>query len=167
IRNVMADLEDMGLLEKTHSSSGRIPSERGYRYYVDHVIAPTIKEKEFNIIKHIIQDDFYEFEQIVQKSAEVLSDLTNYTTLILGPNVFDAKLKQIQLITLTPQTAVAILVTDTGHVEHSSFSIPHGMDISDLEKTVNILNDRLSGVPIVQLSYVLETEIYDLMKRHI
>src|SRR5699024_4530320 len=106
-------------------------------------------------------------EQIVQKSAEVLSDLTNYTTLILGPNVFDAKLKQIQLITLTPQTAVAILVTDTGHVEHSSFSIQHGMDISDLEKTVNILNDRLSGVPIVQLSYVLETEIYDLMKRHI
>lgn len=167
IRNVMADLEEMGLLIKTHSSSGRIPSEEGYRYYVDHVIAPSIKEKEVDIIRRFIKDDFYELEQVVQKSAEVLSDLTNYTTLILGPNVFDAKLKQIQLVTLTPQTAVAILITDTGHVEHSSFTIPEGMDISDLEKTVNILNDRLCDVPIVQLSSVLKSEVYTLMKKHI
>lgn len=167
IRNVMADLEDMGLLEKTHSSSGRVPSEKGYRYYVDHVIAPSIKEKEVSIVKQFIKDDFYELEQVVQKSVEVLSDLTNYTTLILGPNVFDAKLKHIQLVTLTPQTAVAILVTNTGHVEHSSFTIPDGMDITDLEKTVNILNDRLSNVPIVQLASVLKSEVYMLMKKHI
>lgn len=167
IRNVMADLEDIGLLEKTHSSSGRIPSEKGYRYYVDHVIAPTIKEKEVDIIKRFIKDDFYELEKIVQKSAEVLSDLTNYTTLILGPNVFHATLKHIQLYTLTPQTAVAILVTNTGHVEHSSFSIADGMQMSDLEKTVNILNDRLSGVPIVQLLSILENEVYSLMKKHV
>lgn len=167
IRNVMADLEDMGLLEKTHSSSGRIPSEKGYRYYVDHVIAPTIKEKEVDIIKRFIKDDFYALEQVVEKSAEVLADLTNYTTLILGPNVFEATVKQIQLVTLSPQTAVAILVTDTGHVEHRSFSIPEGMDSTDLEKTVNILNDRLYGVPIIQLPAVLQTEVYTLMKRHI
>src|SRR5690625_4848179 len=114
IRNVMADLEDIGLLKKTHSSSGRIPSEKGYRYYVDHVIAPTIKAKKVDIVEQLIQNEFYELEQVVQKSAEILSDLTNYTTMILGPNVFDAKLKHIQLYTLTPQTAVAILVTDTG-----------------------------------------------------
>src|SRR5699024_11279524 len=77
IRNVMADLEDVGLLEKTHSSSGRVPSEKGYRYYVDHVIAPSIKEKEVNIVRKLLQDDIYQLEQVVQKSAEVLSDLTN------------------------------------------------------------------------------------------
>src|SRR5690625_4626462 len=57
IRNVMADLEDLGLLEKTHSSSGRIPSEKGYRYYVDHVIGPSIKDKEVNLVTHIIEDE--------------------------------------------------------------------------------------------------------------
>ncbi|MBO1003469.1 heat-inducible transcriptional repressor HrcA [Pseudogracilibacillus auburnensis] len=167
IRNVMADLEEMELLEKTHSSSGRIPSEKGYRYYVDHVISPTFKGKEINIIKHIIQDNMVELEQVVQLSAEVLSQLTNYTAIILGPNEVDATLKQIQIITLTSQTAVAILVTSTGHVEHKSFSIPKGMDIRELEKMVNILNDRLIGVPIMQLPYTLQTEVYELMKKHI
>src|SRR5690625_3780811 len=167
IRNVMADLEELELLEKTHSSSGRIPSEKGYRYYVDHVISPTIKEKEINIIRNIIQDNIVEFEYIVQLSAEVLSQLTNYTAIILGPNEVEATLKQIQIITLTPQTAVAILVTSTGHVEHKYFSIPPGIEITDIEKMVNILNDRLIDVPIVQLPYTLQTEVYELMKKHV
>lgn len=167
IRNVMADLEDMELLEKTHTSSGRVPSEKGYRYYVDHIISPTIKEIEGSIIRDIIQDDMFEYEQIVQMSADVLSQLTNYTTLILGENVENTTLKQIQIITLSPQTAVAILVTNSGHVEHKSFSIPPGVEVNDLEKMVNILNDRLSGVPITQLPYKLETEVYELLKKHL
>src|SRR5699024_3116449 len=95
------------------------------------------------------------------------SQLTNYTTIILGPNVDEARLKDIQLITLTPQTAVAILVTDTGHVEHKSFTVPANVNVTDLEKTVNILKDRLIGVPIMQLSHKLESEVYELMKKHI
>ncbi len=96
----MADLEEMELIEKTHSSSGRIPSEKGYRYYVDHVISPTLKEKELNIMKNIIKDNIIELEQVVQLSAEVLSQLTNYTALIFGPSEMDATLKQIQMIAL-------------------------------------------------------------------
>src|SRR5699024_6703270 len=60
IRNEMADLEDMGFLEKTHSSSGRIPSEKGYRYYVDHVIVPSLNQSNLNIMRNIIKDEFYE-----------------------------------------------------------------------------------------------------------
>lgn len=167
IRNVMADLEEMALLEKTHSSSGRIPSEKGYRFYVDHVIGPTLKAKEHDLIKHMIRDNMVELEQVVQLSAEVLSQLTNYTAIILGPNDINATLKHIQIITLTKQTAVAILVTNTGHVEHKSFSIPPGMYIADLEKMVNILNDRLAGVPIVQLQQTLQAEVLEVMKKHI
>lgn len=167
IRNVMADLEDMALLEKTHSSSGRIPSEKGYRYYVDHVIAPTLKAREHDLIKHMIRDNMIEMEQIVQLSAEVLSQLTNYTAIILGPNEVNATLKHIQIITLSKQTAVAILVTSTGHVEHKSFSIPPSMYIADLEKMVNILNERLVGVPIVQLQQTLQTEVLAVMRKHI
>lgn len=167
IRNVMADLEDMELLEKTHSSSGRIPSEKGYRYYVDHVISPTLKAKELHLIKHMIQDNMVELEQLVQLSAEVLSQLTNYTAIILGPNEMNATLKQIQIIALTKQTAVAILVTNTGHVEHKSFTLPPGIQQAEIEKMVNILNDKLIGVPIISLQQKLQVEVYDLMRKHI
>src|SRR5690625_4671040 len=167
IRNVMAELEELGFLEKTHSSSGRIPSEKGYRYYVDHLISPAREQSDIHVITHIIQDGFFEFEQIVQMSAEILSDLTNYTTVILGPEVFEAKLKQVQLITLSAHTAVAILVTNTGHVEHRSFSTPYEINPSDLEKMVNYLNERLKGMPIAHLSKMLNTEFFTLMKRYV
>ncbi|OZU89918.1 heat-inducible transcriptional repressor HrcA [Virgibacillus indicus] len=166
IRNEMADLEDLGYLEKTHSSSGRIPSEKGYRYYVDHLIAPISLKNDVKIIKNIIQDGFFELEQVVQMSAEVLSELTNYTSIILGPELLETKLKQIQIITLSDHTAVAILVTNTGHVEHRSFSVPAEINPSDLEKMVNILNDRLFGVPIIRLPEMFKTEIASLMKQY-
>src|SRR5699024_3566787 len=114
----MADLEEMELLVKTHSSSGRVPSEKGYRYYVDHVISPSLKEKELHLMEDIIQGNMLEMEQLVQLSAEVLSELTNYTAVILGPNDMNATLKQIQIVRVSAQSAVAILVTNTGHVEH-------------------------------------------------
>ncbi|SHF67791.1 heat-inducible transcriptional repressor HrcA [Ornithinibacillus halophilus] len=167
IRNVMADLEDMGYLEKTHSSSGRVPSEKGYRYYVDQVIAPTIQESNLNVVKHIIQDGFVEFETLVQKSAEILSDLTTYTSIILGPEIYETKLKQLQIVPLTQHTAVAILITDTGHVEHRSFSIPDAIQSSDLEKMVNILNERLKGVSLIHLPDVLNNEVVSLMRKYV
>lgn len=167
IRNEMADLEEMGLLEKTHTSSGRTPSELGYRYYVDHVIAPSAQVGDVHVIRDLLQGSFLEMEQIVQMSAELLSELTNYTSIILGPEIFEAKLKQLQFVTLSPKTAVAILITNTGHVEHRSFTIPEEMKASDLEKMVNIINDRLYGVPIYRLPELLQTEVQDLMKQYI
>ncbi|HLR16186.1 MAG TPA: heat-inducible transcriptional repressor HrcA [Bacillota bacterium] len=168
IRNIMAELEEIGVLEKTHSSSGRIPSEKGYRYYVDHVIQPSIiQNDEVDVIRHLLQDGIVEFEQIVQMSAEVLSELTSYTSIILGPQMFETKLKQLQIVPLSKHSAVAILVTNTGHVEHRSFTIPEAYNISDLEKLVNILNDRLAGVPMVQLSTKLDNEFLLLLQQHI
>src|SRR5690625_2320483 len=166
IRNVMAELESMGFLEKTHSSSGRIPSEKGYRYYVDNLISPVNENHEINLIRHLIDDGLFEFEQIIQMAAEVLSDLTNYTSIILGPEIFETNLKQLQIVPLSAQTAVAILITNTGHVEHRTFSIPHSIQASDLEKMVNILNDRLHDVPIINLAEVLNNEVLFLMKRY-
>src|SRR5690625_2052666 len=163
----MADLEEMGLIEKTHSSSGRIPSEKGYRYYVDHVIAPSIHAQDVQVIKHMIRDGFFEFEKMVQMSAQVLSDLTNYTRIILGPEVNETKLKQVEIIPLSNQAAVAILVTNTGYVEHRSFTIPKGVSTSDIEKLVNILNDRLKNVPLIYVSDKLSTEVHELINRYI
>src|SRR5699024_7564849 len=167
IRNIMAELEEEGFLEKTHSSSGRVPSEQGYRYYVDHLVNPYSKKKDLNIIKQIIADGIFEFEQIVQTSAEILSDLTNYTAIILGPEIYEAKLIKMEIVKLSESTAVAVLITDTGHVEHRSFTLPPTISASDLEKMVNILKEKLNGVSISRLSDQLNNELVDLLRRYI
>src|SRR5699024_2853041 len=162
IRNIMADLEHMGFLEKTHTSSGRVPSEKGYRYYVDHLVLPGSYDKA-NLLRDIIKEEVIEFEKIIEVSAEVLSDLTNCTSIILGPEIFDTKLRQIQIVKLTSRTAIAILITDTGHVEHQSFTNPKGVKLGDLEKLVNILNDRLTNVPMHEIPGKLSVEISSLI----
>lgn len=167
IRNDMADLEELGFLEKMHSSSGRIPSEKGYRYYVDHLIKPDTHKRNAGIISDLIQEGFYEFEQIVQTSAEMLSELTNYTSIILGPEIFETKLKQLQIVPISSQLAVAILVTNTGHVEHRSISLPKGMNTADLEKLVNIINEKLKGVPIVKMQKTFYDEVDGLLKQYL
>jgi heat-inducible transcriptional repressor len=168
VRNEMSDLEDMGFIEKTHTSSGRVPSEKGYRYYVDHLLSPPIIQTEdVAKLKSVFADRIYELEKIVQKSAKILSELTNYTSIVLGPAVKENKLKKIQIVPLNKETAIAIIVTDTGHVENRMFHLPEQMDASEIEKLVNILNERLVGVPIVDLNEKIYKEIAFLLRQHI
>ncbi|MCL6571591.1 MAG: heat-inducible transcriptional repressor HrcA [Bacillus sp. (in: Bacteria)] len=168
IRNEMADLEESGFIEKTHTSSGRVPSEQGYRYYVDHLLSPQVlNQQDASIIQSIFAEKIFEFEKIIQRSAKILSELTNYTSIVLGPAVSINKLKRIQIIPLNKEKAVAIFVTDTGHVENRTLSLPPSIDASDLEKTVNILNDRLKGVPLEDLNDKIYKEVAMLLSQHI
>jgi heat-inducible transcriptional repressor len=168
IRNEMADLEDLGFIEKTHSSSGRIPSEKGYRYYVDHLLLPQkLNTSEIITVKSIFAERIYELEKIVQKSAKILSDMTSYTSIVLGPAAKDNKLKKLQIVPLTHDTAIAIIVTDTGHVENRMFHFPASVDPADVEKMVNILNERLSGVPLIDLNSSIYKEVATLLRQHI
>lgn len=168
IRNEMADLEELGYLEKMHTSSGRIPSQKGYRYYVDHLLpSEKISEEDVIKIRSIFANHIYEYERVVQNAAEILSELTNYTTVLLGPNVNKNRLQRIQIVPITKDTATAIIVTDTGHVEHRTFLMPEQMEITDIEKMVNILNDRLVGIPLINLTDSIKTEVNILLRKHI
>ncbi|SFP20410.1 heat-inducible transcriptional repressor HrcA [Salibacterium halotolerans] len=168
LRNEMADLEEMGFLEKPHSSSGRIPSERGYRHYVDHLLLPhQLSNREIHDLRSLFARRVMETEQVVKQSATILSELTSYASIVLGPEIFESKMKQVQIIPLNDRTAVAILVTDTGHVENHTVSLPEALNSSDLEKIANILNDRLRGVPLYQLQNKITTEVAGLLRQHI
>ncbi|WP_456278227.1 heat-inducible transcriptional repressor HrcA [Bacillus sp. AK128] len=168
IRNEMADLEDQGFIEKTHTSSGRVPSEKGYRFYVDHLLAPQILQQEDLFrVQSLFAEQIVEMEKVVQKSAQILSDITNYTSIVLGPEVDQHHLKRIQIVPLTSQTAVAVIVTDTGHVEHRALTIPENIDMSDIEKLVNILNERLIGVPLNHLHDKIYKEVATVLRAHI
>ncbi|HET7628404.1 MAG TPA: heat-inducible transcriptional repressor HrcA [Bacillales bacterium] len=168
IRNELSDLEDMGFLEKPHSSSGRIPSEKGYRFYVDHLLSPAMLSKEeIHNIRSVFAKKIVQLEDLAQETAGVLSDFTKYTSIVLGPEIFEAKLKHIQIIPLTDATAVAIFVTNSGHVENRTISIPSGVHRSDIEKFVNILNMRLGGRALVHLKHKLFVEVAEVLKENI
>ncbi|RXY98465.1 heat-inducible transcriptional repressor HrcA [Fictibacillus sp. S7] len=168
IRNELADLEDMGYLEKTHTSSGRVPSEKGYRFYVDHLLSPTILSTAdiFNI-QDLFNEKLAETERIFEQSAKILSELTNYTSIILGPEALETTLKHIQLIPLGGQQAVAIFVTSTGHVENRHISLPGGIAPEEIETLVNILNEKLTGVPLAELHQKIRDELNLVFRKHI
>jgi heat-inducible transcriptional repressor len=168
IRNEMADLEELGFIEKTHTSSGRIPSEKGYRYYVDHLLSPQVlNQNDIVMLKSIFAERIFEFEQIIQRSAKILSDLTNYTSIVLGPAAKITKLKRIQIIPLSGETVIAIFVTDSGHVENRTLHLPSSINVEELEKTVNILNDRLMNVPLEDLNDKIYKEVAVILRQHI
>ncbi|ABS23268.1 heat-inducible transcriptional repressor HrcA [Bacillus cytotoxicus] len=168
IRNEMADLEELGFIEKTHSSSGRIPSEKGYRFYVDHLLAPQrLSAEEIVQIKDLFAERIFEAEKVAQQSAQILSELTNYTAIVLGPKLSTNKLKNVQIIPLGRKTAVAIIVTDTGHVQSKTITVPESVDLSDLEKMVNILNEKLFGVPMVELHNKIVKEVVTVLHKYV
>lgn len=168
IRNEMADLEELGFLEQPHTSAGRIPSHKGYRYYVDH-LAPQdlIKPKELHTLKTFFAEKLNAIEQIVQHAGTILSNMTNYTSILLGPEVFNTSLRHFQLLPLNENTAVAIIVTNTGQVENKTVSIPAGISILEIEHFVNLLNRKLTGVPIYKLKTALYNEIGQEMDRYV
>lgn len=167
IRNEMKALEDKGLLQKTHSSSGRIPSIAGYRYYVDHLLKPArVNKNEMQTIKSSFGKEFHEINEIIQQSATILSDLTSYTALSLGPEMKDRKLTGFRIVPLNNRQIIAIIVTDKGNVESQVFTIPVSVTGEELEKMVRIINDKLVGEPLMTVYHRLRTEIPMILHKY-
>lgn len=168
IRNDMADLEELGYLEQPHTSAGRVPSTKGYRFYVDNLIQPhLLSETELEKLKHLFAERIHHFEQVIEYTAQILSHVTNYTAIVLGPEIFEHRLKHIQIVQLNADQAVAIMVTHTGRVENKQIDLPKGIRPEEIEKLVNILNGKLSEVPLWQLRQRLYQEIAGEMRRHV
>ncbi|PZE22726.1 heat-inducible transcriptional repressor HrcA [Paenibacillus xerothermodurans] len=165
IRNEMSDLEELGYLEQPHTSAGRIPSHKGYRYYVDHLVTfGGLQPNEVNVLKQFFAGKMQEMERVIQQVAMILSDLTSYTSIVIGPEMFSTTLRHMQIVPLNEQTAVAIVVTNTGQVENKTVTIPEGIPMSEIEKVVNLLNTRLSNVPLLHFKSKLYTEIGEEMR---
>src|SRR5690606_6663002 len=145
-----------------------IPSEKGYRYYVDHLLTPRpLPQRDIVQLRSIFEEKLTETEEIIKRSAMILSELTNYTSILLGPDVRMHIVKKLSIVPLTENAAVAIIVTDSVHVENRLFSIPPGLNPSDIEKMANILNERLVGVSLNNLHLRLEQETLMIFKQHV
>lgn len=169
IRNEMADLEEMGFLEQPHTSSGRIPSNKGYRYYVDNLIDSgdiTISKDVLGDVSKLFTQQFTEFEQVIEQTAQILSQITSYTSIILGPEIYQTKLKNIQIIPLSEDSLVVILVTSTGKVENKTLTVPESVSSYDIERLVSFLNKKLIGVPLYQLKSKIYAELNEEFQRN-
>ncbi len=175
IRNDMADLEELGYLEKEHTSSGRIPSEAGYKYYVNNLMKPKdITGEDILKLQTILSNNQLVVSDAVTKCMEIISDITHYTSVVIGPSKSDNTLKQISIVPINEdedeKRVVALLVTNKGIVENKQVIIPDNINMKELIKTSEIINKFLVGTPIDKVSERLELEvkpkIKDVIKRY-
>ncbi|HZJ58252.1 MAG TPA: heat-inducible transcriptional repressor HrcA [Clostridia bacterium] len=153
IRNEMADLEEMGYLEQPHTSAGRIPSDKGYRLYVDRLIkAEGLSINEAKYIKDIYDRKTRHIEQVIFQTSKILSDITNYTAVVLGPKLSRVLIKHIQLVPIDAYYALLMVVTNTGIVKDAIISIPQGVGMDYLARISNILNDLFKDQSLGEIS---------------
>lgn len=156
IRNEMAYLEEMGYLMKTHTSSGRVPSEEGYRFYVSEIVNnKSIKMAQdietFPLVDDIIERNILSREQAIQESMSLVAEMTKYTAVVMGPSGYNAKIRKIQFVHLYECYAVILMVTDKGNVESKKIIIPEYINIKDVEKVIAYLNNILYDCPIADI----------------
>lgn len=161
IRNEMADLEDMGYLKQPHTSAGRIPSDKGYRVYVDHLMnnqSPT--KEEIDTIKNGIYNiAIGEIEKVIKDTSRLLSMLTNYTAIIMSPQTRKSMVKHIQLIVMDSSTVMAIIVTNLGVAKNTMIKLTNPITSDKLSAINNILNDRLKGLTIEEINLSVISEM--------
>lgn len=156
IRNEMNSLEKDGLLEKTHASSGRVPSEKGYQYYVDNLRSGGVDERAKNALQTVLSQKAKSVEQVMKESCQILSQMTNLASCVIGQQIEEEQLVSIQIIPLGKNTATALFVTDKGHVENKTFLIDPSVEVEDVAKTVKLLNERLAGTPVSKVVPMME-----------
>jgi heat-inducible transcriptional repressor len=167
IRNEMSDLEDLGFLEQPHTSAGRVPSDRGYRYYVDCLMeARDIEAKDSELIRRTFERKIREIDTLVRETARLLSDTTHLTTVISGPLIQKAHFKDLRLVPLGEGKAVLLYVTDSGFVENQMLELPVEVTMLELQRVSEVLNEQLRGQPVHELSRAAIRALHQELHRY-
>ena len=168
VRNEMVYLEDLGYLEKTHISSGRVPSEEGYRYYVENLMRPKeLTGEEVLTLQTILSNSSLELNDAITKSMEIISEMTNYTSLVLGNTSLENRLKKVEVVPITDNSIIAIIITDKGHIENKTISISENILVDEIRKMVDLINNLLVGTLLDEINKKLEFEIKPIIGKYI
>ena len=167
VRNEMGELENQGLLEKTHTSSGRIPSEKGYRYYVDNLMElKKMNAEDMLKLQIVFKNQQLALSDVITKSLQVISDMMNYTTVVLGSRSHENLLKHLEVIPIDEENMTVIIVTDKGHVEHKMIRL-QDVSLEEVKKTVSLINNLISGTPIDEVVNKLEFEVKPIIGNYV
>lgn len=168
VRNEMVYLEELGLLEKNHFASGRIPSEKGYKYYVDHLMQPkNMTGEDMLKLQTIFKNQSLDLSDTIKKSIEIVSEITNYTSIVLGTSAKTNRLKQVEIVPLEENKILTLVITDRGVVEHKNLYLPNSISTPEVQKTVELINKLLVGTPINEVSEKLEYEIKPIIGKYV
>lgn len=164
IRNEMADLEEAGYLEQPHTSAGRIPSDKGYRYYVDALLDPVgPSEAERRWMIEEIVTRVHAVEDLIHRTARMLSFLTQYTSFVVTPRVTESVCRHFQLISLDPAHLLVVLVIEPGFVQNRIVEIDSPIEPQELTRLNAFLSERLRGVTISDVTATLVSELREVI----
>lgn len=153
IRNEMADLEELGYLIQPHTSAGRVPSEKGYKLYVDSLMSQSeLSDEEKILIESCINKNVNDIRDLIHETSKLLSEITNYTTVAVTKNLVNQSvIKHIQLVSMSDNNILLIVVTDKGDIKNVNLATNAHLDQSKLNIISDNLTRKLSGKSIVDL----------------
>lgn len=157
IRNEMSDLEELGYIVQPHTSAGRIPSDKGYRLYVDHLMQE--KDREISEMKEFVIEKTEKMEQVLKQVAKLLANNTNYATMISAPSYSNNKIKFIQLSQMNDGQILAVVVMNNNIVKNQVIPITQPLDNETLLKLNILLNSGLNGLSVQEISLAAITKL--------
>ncbi len=165
IRNEMAELEKIGFIEKTHTSSGRVPSQKGYRYYVDELIRDDkLSKKEMELIKDRLETKVNELEDLTKIATTTLSEITHYTAITIGPDVNNHVIIDIKFVLLGSRVLMAVILTDSGIIRESIIKFDEDLNQQQVDDLTYLFKNKLVGKPLETMNGPLEDFIMTEMK---
>ncbi len=166
VRNVMADLEDLGLIYAPHTSAGRMPTQQGLRFFVDAVMEHAVlpPEEQARIDAHLAEiDPAAGMDRALEQASAILSGLSHCAGLVVTPRT-DPRLRHIEFVRLSPERALVILVGEDGTVENRAIEVPADMSTSALNEAANYINTRYSGMTLSEIRRRLAEELESLRR---
>ena len=150
IRNEMSDLEELGYILQPHTSAGRIPSDKGYRFYVDHLIKE--KDREVSEMKEFVIEQTEKMDKMLKQAAKLLANNTNYATLVSAPSFNMNKIKFIQLSAVDDEQILAVIVMNSNMVKNHIIEVSQPLDNETLLKLNILLNTSLNGLALNEIN---------------
>ena len=169
IRNEMSDLEDLGYIRQPHTSAGRVPSDKGYKYYVDCLMDPQegeIRPEERQMISQAFENQAAEINTLLQESCKLLSKMTNYTAMVIKPHQVVGNLTSLNLVKVDSAHAVVVMTDTLNKVRHQIISIPEEITEEQLHEMELLLREKLVGISLAEISNSLMKEVAMQMLYH-
>lgn len=168
IRNEMAELEQLGYIEKPHTSAGRIPSVKGYRFYVDELLNDeNISLDEIQYIKTQLETKVNEIEDLTKITTNTLSEITHYTTVAIGPDSSNNIITDVKFVLLGSRLLMVVILTDNGQIKETVIKYDEDINQSQIKGLNAIFNNRLRGKPLEKIDKPMEEYILSAMSEQV
>ena len=161
IRNEMSDLEELGYLDQPHTSAGRIPSQKAYRLYVDQLLrVARLSNEERDRMSEHLSARTSQIEAVIKRAANVMSDATKYTSVIVTPRMNTLRIRNVQLVPVADNVALLVIVTSAGIVKDAILNIPEKLSSDDLYAISKMLTEQLADQPLEKIRQDVERDYF-------